>query len=96
MNVGSRVSRAAKSVLRRGSKSFNPLFMRLDVSLISLPEDYGRVLLGNTEVQEALMKLNELTNEENLVTAATTLVVVQGMAAEVGAGACFSFTILYD
>ncbi|KAI0026909.1 hypothetical protein K488DRAFT_91681 [Vararia minispora EC-137] len=52
------------SAIRR---SLRPIFRRT--------KDFGRVLLGNTEVKGALAELDDLTKEESLATAATTLVV---------------------
>ncbi|EKM54763.1 uncharacterized protein PHACADRAFT_258823 [Phanerochaete carnosa HHB-10118-sp] len=46
-------------------------------------KDYGRALLGNKDVKDALEKLDELTKEELLATAAQTFDVVQGVAAKV-------------
>ncbi|EKM48855.1 uncharacterized protein PHACADRAFT_266048 [Phanerochaete carnosa HHB-10118-sp] len=46
-------------------------------------KEYGRALLGNKDVKDALEKLDELTKEELLATAAQTFDVVQGIAAKV-------------
>ncbi|KAI0026802.1 hypothetical protein K488DRAFT_75064 [Vararia minispora EC-137] len=63
---------------KRGSaigRSLRPIFRRT--------KDFGRVLLGNTEVKNVLAELDDLTKEESLATAATTLVVVQEIRVDV-------------
>ncbi|KAI0027620.1 hypothetical protein K488DRAFT_74397 [Vararia minispora EC-137] len=50
-------------------RSLRPIFRRT--------KDFGRVLLGNTEVKDVLAELDNLTKEESLATAAMTLVVAQ-------------------
>ncbi|KAI0030112.1 hypothetical protein K488DRAFT_72459 [Vararia minispora EC-137] len=49
-------------------------------------KDFGQVLLGNTEVKDVLAELDDLTKEEGLATAATTLVVTQEIRADVQDG----------
>ncbi|KAI0026305.1 hypothetical protein K488DRAFT_92888, partial [Vararia minispora EC-137] len=55
--------------------SLRPIFRRT--------KDFGRVVLGNTEVKDVLAELDNLTKEESLATAATTLVVAQEIRVDV-------------
>ncbi|EKM54786.1 uncharacterized protein PHACADRAFT_197216 [Phanerochaete carnosa HHB-10118-sp] len=52
-------------------------------AVLTRMKDYGRALLGNKDVKDALEKLDELTKEELLATTAQTLDVVQGVASEI-------------
>ncbi|KAI0029864.1 hypothetical protein K488DRAFT_72642 [Vararia minispora EC-137] len=53
------------------------------IPLLRRARDYGRALMGNKDVKDALGKLDDLTREELLVTAAQALVVVQEVAKDV-------------
>ncbi|EKM54844.1 uncharacterized protein PHACADRAFT_258986 [Phanerochaete carnosa HHB-10118-sp] len=61
--------------VKKRSSSRMAFFMRT--------KDYGRALLGDTDVKNALEKLDELTREELLANTAQTLDVAQGIADKV-------------
>jgi hypothetical protein len=77
-NVGnSKAKYHVKRVFKRASTSILFLLKRLAVKTYTDSEDYGKILLGNSEVQTALYDLDLLTREESLMIAAETLVIVQ-------------------
>jgi hypothetical protein len=63
------------------------LHSSIDSILKTVTGDYNQVLMGNTDVQDALKKLDNLTKEKHLVMAARTLVVAEEIKTEVQAGA---------
>lgn len=86
----------AKAIGKKGARAMLQRISELNVYLVMtladavLEEDYSRVFLGETDVEEALKELEELTEEEELMAGAVTNAVVRDTNTVVHDGEPFS------